>query len=89
MHASAVPIVFAPHSWRIVFVADDLNYHYAGRARVAKAVGMDVIAYTASPRRTPGSGKDKGFIVPGTGDPNGEIPSAWYSGLEKESSHEF
>jgi hypothetical protein len=38
MHASAVPIVFAPHSWRIVFVADDLNCHYAGRARVAKAL---------------------------------------------------
>ena len=37
MHASAVPIGFAPYSWRIVFVADDLNCHYAGRARVAKA----------------------------------------------------
>lgn len=35
------------------------------------------------------SRKDKSFIVPGTSDPNGEIPGAWYSGLEKESSHEF
>ena len=49
---------------------------------------MGAIAYTASPRRTPKS-KDKGFIESGTGDPNGEIPSAWYSGLQKESSHEF
>lgn len=72
-----------------MFVADDLNCHYAGRARVAKAMGRDVIAYTASPCRTPGSRKHKGFIVPGTGGPNGEIPSAWYSGLEKESSQEF
>ncbi|XTI95439.1 hypothetical protein V2W45_1474428 [Cenococcum geophilum] len=41
-------------------------------ARVAKAMGRD----------------DKSFIVPGTSDPNGEIPGAWYSGLEKESSHD-
>ena len=32
------PDRFAPHSWRIVFVADDLNCHYADRARVAKAL---------------------------------------------------
>ncbi len=52
-------------------------------------MGMDVIAYTASPRNTEESKKDKGFIVPGTGDPNGEFPSAWYSGLEKSKLHEF
>lgn len=50
---------------------------------------MDVIAYTASPRATKESKKDAGFIVPGTGDPEGDIPSAWYSGLDKSSLHNF
>jgi len=68
-----------------------LGYGSIGRqvARVAKAMGMDVIAYTASPRETPESKRDKGFIVPGTGDPDGSIPSAWYSGLDKPSLHNF
>jgi hypothetical protein len=52
-------------------------------------MGMDVIAYTASPRTTPDSKKDKGFIVPGTGDADGSIPSAWYSGTSKEDLHNF
>lgn len=52
-------------------------------------MGMDVLAYTASPRTTPESRKDHGFIVPGTGDPDGSIPSAWYSGLDKASLHTF
>ena len=52
-------------------------------------MGMDVIAYTANPRPTPDSKRDKGFIVPGTGDPDGSIPSAWYSGLDKDSLHNF
>lgn len=52
-------------------------------------MGMDVIAYTASPRTTPESKHDRGFIVPGTGDPDGSIPSAWYSGLDKKSLHDF
>lgn len=58
-------------------------------ARVAKAMGMDVIAYTASPRKTPESKRDEGFIVPGTGDPDGSLPSAWYSGTAKEDLHNF
>ena len=52
-------------------------------------MGMDVIAYTASPRNTPESKKDQGYIVPGTGDPDGSLPSAWYSGLDKKSLHNF
>ncbi len=68
-----------------------LGYGSIGRqvGRVAKAMGMDVIAYTASPRNTKESKKDHGFIVPGTGDPDGAFPSAWFSGLEKEKLHEF
>jgi len=50
---------------------------------------MDVIAFTASPKETPDSKRDKGFIVPNTGDPDGSIPSAWYSGLDKKSLHNF
>lgn len=52
-------------------------------------MGMDVYAFTASPRKTPESKKDTGYIVPNTGDPDGTIPSAWFSGLDKASLHEF
>ncbi len=58
-------------------------------ARIAKALGLDVIVYTATPRTTPESKHDTGYIVPGTGDPEGEIPSAWHSGLDKTSLHNF
>jgi phosphoglycerate dehydrogenase-like enzyme len=50
---------------------------------------MDIIAYTASPRKTPESKKDTGYIVPNTGDPDGLLPSAWYSGMDKVSLHNF
>ena len=50
---------------------------------------MDVIAYTALPRKTPESKKDDGYIVPGTGDPDGILPSAWYSGTDKDDLHNF
>ncbi|KAF7877619.1 hypothetical protein EAF04_001291 [Stromatinia cepivora] len=69
-----------------------LGYGAIGRqaARICKAMGMDVIAYTASPRTTPESRKDTGkYIVPNTGDADGTIPSAWYSGLDKASLHNF
>ncbi|KAH8732823.1 hypothetical protein GQ44DRAFT_696492 [Phaeosphaeriaceae sp. PMI808] len=68
-----------------------LGYGSIGRqvARVAKAMGMDVIAYTASPRKTPESRRDDGYIVPGTGDPDGTFPSAWFHGTTKEDVHEF
>ena len=58
-------------------------------ARVGKAMGMDVIAYTATPKDSKESKADHGFVIPGTGDPDGSIPSAWYSGLDKESLHNF
>ncbi|QSZ28534.1 hypothetical protein DSL72_003032 [Monilinia vaccinii-corymbosi] len=69
-----------------------LGYGAIGRqvARICKAMGMDVIAYTASPRPTPESRKDGAkYIVPNAGDPDGTIPSAWYSGLDKASLHNF
>jgi phosphoglycerate dehydrogenase-like enzyme len=52
-------------------------------------MGMDIIAYTASPRKTPESKKDTGYIVPNTGDPDGTLPIAWYSGTDKASLHNF
>ncbi|KAL3427753.1 d-isomer specific 2-hydroxyacid dehydrogenase [Phlyctema vagabunda] len=68
-----------------------LGYGAIGRqtARIAKAMGYDVIAFTATPKKTPESKRDTGYIVPGTGDVNGEVPSAWYSGLDKESLRDF
>ncbi|KAF2146680.1 uncharacterized protein K452DRAFT_294233 [Aplosporella prunicola CBS 121167] len=68
-----------------------LGYGSIGRqvARVAKAMGMDVIAYTATPKDTPASRRDKGYIVPGTGDAEGALPSAWFSGLERAELHHF
>lgn len=50
---------------------------------------MDIIAYTATPKDTAESKKDTGFVVPGTGDENGTLPSQWYSGLDKPSLHNF
>ena len=50
---------------------------------------MNVVAFTANSRESPESGRDHGYIVPGTGDPKGEIPIAWFSGLEKDSLHQF
>ncbi|KAK8026528.1 hypothetical protein PG991_003584 [Apiospora marii] len=61
-----------------------LGYGSIGRqvARIAKALAMDVVAYTNHPRNTPESKRDRGYIVPGTGDPEGEFPSEWYSGTD-------
>ncbi|KAG9231718.1 D-isomer-specific 2-hydroxyacid dehydrogenase-like protein [Amylocarpus encephaloides] len=68
-----------------------LGYGAIGRqvAHLASALGMDVIAYTASPRPTPESKKDRGYIVPSTGDPDGTIPSSWFSGTSKSALHTF
>jgi phosphoglycerate dehydrogenase-like enzyme len=93
------------HKWGKTGITDDvhkvrdmvgrrlgvLGYGSIGRqvGRVAKALGMDVVAYTATPKDTAEKKKDSGFIVPGTGDPNGEIPSAWYGGLDPESRRHF
>ncbi|KAJ5118715.1 uncharacterized protein N7443_007647 [Penicillium atrosanguineum] len=68
-----------------------LGYGSIGRqiARLSQAVGMTVHAYTASPRPTPESRHDNGFIIPGTGDPDGSIPASWHHGTDKESVRSF
>lgn len=68
-----------------------LGYGSIGRqvGKVAKAMGMRVVAYTASPRETRESRRDNGYVVPGTGDVEGEVPEEWFSGLGKEGLHGF
>ena len=53
-----------------------LGYGSIGRqiARVAKGLGMRVLAFTATPKDSDEKKRDGGFVVPGTGDLKGEIP---------------
>lgn len=68
-----------------------LGYGAIGRqvGRVAKALGMRVLAYTASPKDTPESRRDESYIVPGTGDLEGTVPDAWFHGLDAVSRRAF
>jgi len=68
-----------------------LGYGSIGRqvARVASALGMRVLAYTASAKDSPASRRDGGFVVPGTGDVEGVVPEGWFSGLGREDLHSF
>ncbi|KAH7129944.1 hypothetical protein B0J13DRAFT_598295 [Dactylonectria estremocensis] len=68
-----------------------LGYGSIGRqtARVAKALGMDVHAYTLHPRTTPESKRDHSYSPAGLGDLEGAFPSKWFSGGSKEEIHEF
>ncbi|KAH9991324.1 hypothetical protein F4779DRAFT_609640 [Xylariaceae sp. FL0662B] len=68
-----------------------LGYGSIGRqvARVAKAIGMEVYAYTNRPRPTPESRRDDSYHVPGLGDPDGTLPSKWFSGTKLEELNEF
>ena len=68
-----------------------LGYGSIGRqvARLARGMGMDVVVATSSPRLTPESKRDTGYVVPGIGDPEGEVPSQWFTVNDKESLHEF
>ena len=67
------------------------GYGSIGRqvARVFSAMGSNVHAYTSSPRSTAESRRDTGYVIPGTGDPEGTIPAAWYSGSDKTGLHTF
>ncbi|KKK12615.1 hypothetical protein P175DRAFT_0497100 [Aspergillus ochraceoroseus IBT 24754] len=68
-----------------------LGYGSIGRqiGRVCAAMGMTVHAYTASPRTTPASRRDPGYIVPGTGDKDGTVPVSWHHGTDRASLHAF
>ncbi|KAK2594010.1 hypothetical protein QQS21_008272 [Conoideocrella luteorostrata] len=62
-----------------------MGYGSIGRqvARVSKAFGMDVHAYTLHERSTPESRRQNGFTEPGLGDPEGQFPSKWFHGKEQ------
>ncbi|KAL3458226.1 hypothetical protein BJX64DRAFT_280012 [Aspergillus heterothallicus] len=68
-----------------------LGYGSIGRqvARVCHSMGSEILAFTASARPSQKSRRDNGFCLPGTGDQEGVLPSAWYHGLDKGSVHEF
>lgn len=68
-----------------------LGYGAIGRqvARVFKAMGSDVHAYTLHARDTPESRRDDTYTPPGLGDPEGVFPSKWFSGESKEELHAF
>ncbi|EGP88155.1 uncharacterized protein MYCGRDRAFT_41081 [Zymoseptoria tritici IPO323] len=68
-----------------------LGYGSIGRqvGRVAKAMGMEVLAYTAGEKDTREKKRDRGWVVPGTGDREGTVPVEWWSGLDKASLQEF
>lgn len=53
-----------------------IGYGSIGRetARIAQALGMDVLAL----KRNPGERRDSGWNPPGVGDPEGAIPRRWY-----------
>lgn len=53
-----------------------LGYGSIGRqiGKIAQAFGMKVLAY----KRDPHDRADKGYIIPGTGDPEGTIPDEYY-----------
>ncbi|KAI1497769.1 hypothetical protein F5X99DRAFT_395755 [Biscogniauxia marginata] len=68
-----------------------LGYGSIGRqvARLATALGMEVYAYTNRPRPTPESRHDDSYYVPGLGDPEGTLPSKWFSGTKPEELNAF
>lgn len=68
-----------------------LGYGAIGRhcARLAQALGMEVYVHTRSEKATPESRKDDSYCVPGTGDPDGLVPSKWFHGSSREAVNEF
>ncbi|KAF3072845.1 D-2-hydroxyacid dehydrogenase [Trichoderma lentiforme] len=68
-----------------------LGYGAVGRqvARVLKALGMDVYACTLHPRLSPESRRDETYTPAGLGDPEGILPSKWFSARDTEGLHEF
>ncbi|KAI2638293.1 D-isomer specific 2-hydroxyacid dehydrogenase [Xylaria nigripes] len=68
-----------------------LGYGSIGRqiARVATAMGMEVYAYTNRPKTTPESRRDQAYCLPGLGDPEGKLPTKWFSGTTDAELNEF
>ncbi|GJE94036.1 oxidoreductase family protein [Phanerochaete sordida] len=64
-----------------------LGYGHIGReaARLAAAFGARILAATSRGERAP----QEGYIIPGTGDPDGALPVAWHSTRDARSLHAF
>ncbi|KIP01538.1 hypothetical protein PHLGIDRAFT_349364 [Phlebiopsis gigantea 11061_1 CR5-6] len=64
-----------------------LGYGHIGResSRLASAFGARILAANSSGTRQPLGG----YIIPGTGDPDGTIPEMWYSTSDRESLKAF
>lgn len=52
-------------------------------------MGMEVYAYTNRPRPTPDSRRDHSYHPPGLGDPEGTLPTRWFSGTTAPELSEF
>lgn len=50
---------------------------------------MEVLAYTLSPKTTPESRRDDSYAHRGLGDPDGSLPSKWFSGGSRQDVHTF
>ncbi|TFA97630.1 D-2-hydroxyacid dehydrogenase [Trichoderma ghanense] len=68
-----------------------VGYGSIGRqvARLAHALGMDVVVYNSRPRVTAEDRRDRNWFQPGAGDPDGSIPSAYFDGQSKEELAAF
>lgn len=68
-----------------------LGYGSIGRhvARLCTALGMDVLAFTSTPRETPESRRHNAFNLPGLGDPDGTLPSKWFHGKTTNDVNNF
>ncbi|KAL6854625.1 hypothetical protein J3F83DRAFT_718676 [Trichoderma novae-zelandiae] len=58
-------------------------------ARLAQALGMDIIVYNSRPRVTAEDREDRNWFQAGSGDPDGSIPSAYFHGQSKEELAAF
>ncbi|KAF3763303.1 hypothetical protein M406DRAFT_357007 [Cryphonectria parasitica EP155] len=52
-------------------------------------MGMEILAFTSTPRLTPESRRDRAYCVPGLGDPEGTLPSEWFHGTTKDDLNKF
>ncbi|PCG97111.1 D-isomer specific 2-hydroxyacid dehydrogenase, NAD-binding [Penicillium occitanis (nom. inval.)] len=69
-----------------------VGYGTIGRqvARVAQALGIDVVVYTSKPRMTAAERRDNNsFVQSGSGDPDGTVPSQYFHGQTKADFQHF
>lgn len=71
----------------LLLATRNINPHQV--ARVFTSLGCQIYAYTSSPRPTPSSRADQSYHLPHLGDPDGSLPTAWYSGATKPALHTF